>query len=161
MKFILIDKIESIEPGESIITSKSLTLAEEYLGDHFPSFPIIPGVLMLEAMTQSGAWLLREMQSYANTVIYLKSARNVRYSYLLRPGNTMRYTVELSGTDNTSATFKGTGFCGETKAVSAILELGWKNLSHEGNHGKKLDEELRNSLKKTYALLTGPNGVSN
>ncbi len=161
MKFILIDKIDSIEPGESIVTSKSLTLAEEYLGDHFPSFPIIPGVLMLEAMTQSGAWLLREMQDYANTVIYLKSVRNVRYSYFLRPGNTMRYTVKLSGIDETSATFKGTGLCGETKAVSATLELGWKSLSSEGSHGNKVDEELRNSLKKTYALLTGPEGESN
>ena len=47
MKFQLVDRIESIIPGKSIVTIKTLSLAEEYLADHFPSFPVLPGVLML------------------------------------------------------------------------------------------------------------------
>ena len=59
MRFSLIDRIVELEPGERVTATKSLTMAEEYLADHFPHFPVMPGVLMLEAMTQAGAWLVR------------------------------------------------------------------------------------------------------
>ena len=58
MKFNLIDKIESIS-DDRIVASKQVSLAEEYLADHFPTFPVLPGVLMLEALTQAAGWLLR------------------------------------------------------------------------------------------------------
>ena len=59
MKFILIDRISVLERGQRIVAHKALSLAEEYLADHFPAFPVIPGVLMLEAMVQASAWLVR------------------------------------------------------------------------------------------------------
>ena len=59
MRFSLIDRIVELEPGVRITAVKSLTMAEEYLADHFPHFPVMPGVLMLEALTQAGAWLVR------------------------------------------------------------------------------------------------------
>ena len=74
MKFHLVDKITSLEPGKSIETIKALSLAEEYLADHFPTFPVLPGVLMLEALTQSAAWLVRLQQDWANSIILLKTA---------------------------------------------------------------------------------------
>jgi len=69
MRFVLIDRILEVEPnrcrlsGNQILNGqmprligvKNLSLAEEYLGDHFPGFPVMPGVLMLEALTQAGA----------------------------------------------------------------------------------------------------------
>ena len=54
--FLLIDRIIDFQPGAKITAVKSLTMAEEYLADHFPNFPVMPGVLMLEAMTQAAAW---------------------------------------------------------------------------------------------------------
>ena len=53
MRFALVDRIVSLERGESISTVKNLSLAEEYLADHFPGFPVLPGVLMLEALVQT------------------------------------------------------------------------------------------------------------
>ena len=53
MRFTLIDRITELKPGVSITAVKGLTLAEEYLQDHFPRFPVMPGVLMLEAMFQA------------------------------------------------------------------------------------------------------------
>ena len=54
MRFSLIDRIVELEPGVRITAVKSLTMAEEYLADHFPHFPVMPGVLMLESLTQAG-----------------------------------------------------------------------------------------------------------
>ena len=59
MRFDLLDRIIELQPGVRITAVKCLTMAEEYLADHFPNFPVMPGVLMLEAMTQAGAWLVR------------------------------------------------------------------------------------------------------
>ena len=64
MRFTLIDRIVELEPGARITATKSLTMAEEYLGDHFPNFPVMPGVLMLEAMTQTAAWLIRAERGF-------------------------------------------------------------------------------------------------
>ena len=60
MRFVLVDRIISQETGQSLVAVKNLSLAEEYLADHFPGFPVMPGVLMLEALTQAGAWLVRD-----------------------------------------------------------------------------------------------------
>ena len=54
MRFTLIDRIVELEQGARITAVKSVSLAEEYLRDHFPRFPVLPGVMMLEAMTQAG-----------------------------------------------------------------------------------------------------------
>lgn len=59
MRFTLVDKVVELEPGRRIVAIKNLSLAEEYLADHFPGFPVMPGVFMLEAMTQASAWLIR------------------------------------------------------------------------------------------------------
>ena len=50
MKFVLIDRIVELSRGERIVADKAVTLTEEYLADHFPDFPVLPGVLMLETM---------------------------------------------------------------------------------------------------------------
>ena len=71
MRFQLVDRILDFEPGKRIRLVKNLTLAEEYLADHFPSFPVMPGVLMLETLVEAGAWLLRLTGNYQHSVIVL------------------------------------------------------------------------------------------
>jgi 3-hydroxyacyl-[acyl-carrier-protein] dehydratase len=156
MKFLLIDKIESIEPGKRIVASKNLSLAEEYLQDHFPSFPVLPGVLMLEAMTQSAAWLVRLKQDYAHSLVVLQAARNVRYNYFLKPGNTLRVDVEASEIGSEMGKFKGSGYVGDRLAVSARLELKWMNLAQKGRYGQEIDERIVAQMKRTFELLGGP-----
>jgi 3-hydroxyacyl-[acyl-carrier-protein] dehydratase len=159
MKFQLIDRIELLQPGEKIVTVKTLSLAEEYLADHFPSFPILPGVLMIEALTQSAAWLVRLEQDYANSLVVLKTVRNARYSYFLRPGNTLRCEVELKKMDETSATFAASGSVGETLAVSTKLELMWRNVAGPGAEPGHADRRIVEQLKETFALIGGPQAL--
>jgi len=80
MRFRLLDRITQLEPGRHIEAVKHLTVADRYLEDHFPRFPIMPGVLMLETMFQAGLWLVRKTEDFAHSMVVLKEARNVKFS---------------------------------------------------------------------------------
>src|SRR3954447_18069174 len=99
MRFVLIDRILDVQPGESLRAVKNLSLAEEYLSDHFPGFPVMPGVLMLEALTQAGAWLLRDMEDFAHSIIVLKQAKTIKYGSFVEPGRQLELRVNLISHD--------------------------------------------------------------
>src|SRR5262245_7400051 len=94
MKFILIDRITELVPGQRITAVKALSLAEEYLADHFPRFPVMPGVLMVEALVQASAWLVRATQDFAHSMVLLSEARNVTYKNFVSPGQVFEISVE-------------------------------------------------------------------
>src|SRR5579864_4733928 len=96
MRFNLVDRIVEVEPGRHIRTAKNLTLGEEYLADHFPTFPVMPGVLMLQTLVEAGAWLLRVSEDFRYSVIVLREARNVKYGTFMDPGRQMQINVELT-----------------------------------------------------------------
>src|SRR5208282_2028845 len=74
LKFNLLDKIERIS-DDRIVGIKNVSLAEEYLADHFPTYPVLPGVMMLEALTQAATWLLHRRSGFAKSIAVLKEAR--------------------------------------------------------------------------------------
>ena len=105
MKFDLIDQV--LEQDEKrIVTIKQVTLAEEYLADHFPSFPILPGVLMLEAMVQAASKLLAP----DGQRLVLGEVKAVKYGAMVRPGDSLRVEVTAGATkDDGTTPCKGTG----------------------------------------------------
>src|SRR3954452_6748609 len=109
MRFVLIDRILDMQPGRSVVAGKNLSLAEEYLADHFPGFPVMPGVLMLEALTQAGAWLIRETEDFAHSVIVLKRAKTIKYGSFVEPGRQLQLRVEITEHGERETTFKGKG----------------------------------------------------
>src|SRR6516164_589506 len=119
MRFNLVDRIVEVEPGRTLRAVKNLTLGEEYLADHFPTFPVMPGVLMLETLVEAGAWLLRVTDDFRHSVIVLREARNVKYGTFMEPGRQMRVAVELVERDGTFATFKGKGEMDGQSTVAA------------------------------------------
>src|SRR4249919_2241253 len=121
MRFNLIDRIVEVEPGRSLRAVKNLTLGEEYLADHFPTFPVMPGVLMLETLVEAGAWLLRLTDDYRHSVIVLRDARNVKYGSFMQPGHSLVVTAEMSETapEAPEVVFKGKGEMDGTPTVSA------------------------------------------
>jgi 3-hydroxyacyl-[acyl-carrier-protein] dehydratase len=91
-----------LERGEDrIVAIKSVTSAEEYLADHFPGFPVLPGVMMLEALVQAGRILVagrEERSAKPQAAPYVVTeVRNVRYANMVRPGQTLRVEVTLRG----------------------------------------------------------------
>src|SRR3954469_24679238 len=107
MRFNLIDRIVEVQPGRTLRAVKNLTLGEEYLADHFPTFPVMPGVLMLQTLVEAGAWLLRLTDDYAHSVTVLREVKNIKYGSFMEPGKQMSVTVELAERQGALATFKG------------------------------------------------------
>lgn len=142
MRFNLIDRIVEVQPGKSLRAVKNLTLGEEYLADHFPSFPVMPGVLMLEAVVEAGAWLVRLTEDFQHSVIVLREARNVKYGSFMEPGRQMQIAVELLETSPTTTTFKGKGECDGQATVSARLVLARYNLRERDPGWQAADERL-------------------
>ena len=96
-----------------------MALTEEYLADHFPEFPVLPGVFMLEAATQAAAWLLRLSEDFAHSIICLKEAKNIKYADFVPPGQTLEVTVSIIKKDDRLATFKVEGQMGERPRSAA------------------------------------------
>jgi 3-hydroxyacyl-[acyl-carrier-protein] dehydratase len=156
MRFQLIDRIDGWEPGKSLRGSKFLTLGEEYLADHFPKFPVMPGVLMLEALVEAAAWLWRATTGYQHPVIVLRDVRNVKYGTFMQPGHRMDVAVELMKVEGDRATFRGKGAndAGE-QTVSAQFTLHGYGLAARGPAGADADRKLVEHWKARWVLLTG------
>src|SRR6185503_20197498 len=95
MQFNLVDRIVEVAPGKKLRAIKRLTLGEEYLADHFPTFPVMPGVLMLQTLVESASWLLRLTEDYRHSIIVLREAKNVKYGTFMQPGHTLDLEVDL------------------------------------------------------------------
>ena len=72
MKYRQIDRITSIEPGKRLTAERTLRADEEYLKDHFPRFPVMPGVMMLEALHQAAVWLVRSDDEFQTPLVLLR-----------------------------------------------------------------------------------------
>ena len=129
MRFTLLDRILQLDPGSRIVAVKNLSLAEEYLADHFPRFPVMPGVLMLEAMIQAGAWLIRAGEDFAHSVVVLREARNVKYGNFVQPGQTLTITAEVRSQDDRETKLETLGAVDGVQTVSARLVLERYNLA--------------------------------
>ena len=105
MPFDLVDQVLEQE-DDRIVTLKKISPTEEYLADHFPSFPIMPGVLMLEAMVQAATRLL----SKDGERLVLGQVKAVKYGAMVKPGDNLRIEVEvIQSNPDGSTTCKGKG----------------------------------------------------
>src|SRR5262245_22511352 len=128
MRFHLVDRILEVQPGKVIRAAKNLTLGEEYLADHFPTFPVMPGVMMLQTLVEAGAWLLRMSSDFRHSVITLKEAKGLKYGTFMEPGKQLLVTMELTEQSDGLASFKGKGEMDGAQTVTAKLTLACSNL---------------------------------
>ena len=153
MRFTLLDRVTAIEPGKSITAIKTLSLSEEYLADHFPCFPVMPGVLMLEAMTQASAWAIRLGEDFAHSIVVLREARNVKYGDFVEPGRVLTVTAEIQSQDGPLVKVKASGSVGERTSLTARLVLERYNMADRIPYGDAVDARVRSELRKLWSLL--------
>lgn len=153
MRFCLLDRIITLDPGVKITAVKRLEPDEDYLQDHFPRFPVMPGVLMLEAMYQASAWLVRQSEGFAHSVVILKEARNVKYADFVTPGKELLVTAEIQKQDETTTTLKTQGTIDGNVAVTARLVLERFNLADRHPERRGTDPYLRDELRRVLSRL--------
>ena len=156
MRFFLLDRILEIEPGRRIVTRKALTGAEEYLADHFPRFPVMPGVLMLEALVQSAAWLVHATHDFSHSLVLLSEAKNVTYRSFVAPGDVLELEVSARDIGPTRSEFNGVGQCDGEQIIKARLTLAHENLADADATGSQRDARLIAWHRERFALLGGP-----
>ncbi|MHC4524367.1 MAG: 3-hydroxyacyl-ACP dehydratase FabZ family protein [Planctomycetota bacterium] len=153
MKFVLIDKVIELDPGKCLTAVKSVSLAEEYLADHFPAFPVLPGVLLLEGLIESASWLVRHQQNFSNSMVLLEAAKNVKYKSFAAPGMQIQYTVTASSIEENTSTFKGVGSCENEVIVEAKLSLRHFNLADDNPKMAHVDGKIVENMKQRWNLL--------
>lgn len=153
MKFNLIDRVTELVPGERVKAVKAVTLAEEYLADHFPTFPVLPGVLMIEALIQASMCLVRVTEDFAHSMLVLAEAKNVTYKNFVAPGRVLEVQVEAKRIDADSSQFTGVGRCGDQEMVKAHWTLRHWNLADRDPAMADLDRKLIGTARQQMSLL--------
>ena len=153
MKFSLVDRVVELEPGSRISAIKAVSLAEEYLADHFPTFPVLPGVFMLEALMESAAWLVRRSEGFTHSLILLKEARNVTYKSFVKPGNLLRIEVQCRRMAPDESEFAGAGYCEDREVVKARFSLRHLNLAERDPALAETDARLIAAARQRWQLL--------
>jgi len=147
MRFWLLDRICSYEADTELTAIKNVSLTEEYLADHFPEFPVLPGVFMLEAATQAGAWLVRLSENFAHSVIVLKEAKGVKFADFVAPGHSLRMCLKQTKRVGKIVHMRFHGEVDGRSCVSGRLVLECSNLSDQSigsDEGKGADGGRRN-----------------
>ncbi len=122
--FLLVDRVLSIEKGKSIRALKNVTINEPFFAGHFPHRPVMPGVLMLEALAQAAALLAFDAMGSTpdeNSVYYFAGMDGVRFKRPVEPGDQLILLVELLRMKAGVFKFKASALVGEELAVEAEL----------------------------------------
>jgi len=122
--FLLIDRIVELNPGKKVVAVKNVTINEPFFIGHFPNEPIMPGVLIVEAMAQAGgvlAWESTDKEKQAEMTFYFTAMDRVRFRKPVVPGDQLILEVELLRLRSTAAKFTGTAKVGDTLVAEAQM----------------------------------------
>src|SRR5271165_4211134 len=119
--FLMIDRAENYVQGESLVGVKCVTINEPFFAGHFPGAPVMPGVLIIEAMAQTGGLLMSKSWDADPTgkIILFMSIDNCRFRHPVRPGDVLRLEVEVQRQRGDVVKFRGRGKVGEKLAADA------------------------------------------
>lgn len=153
MKYRQIDKITSLQPGKKLIAERTLRADEEYLKDHFPNFPVMPGVMMLESLHQAAVWLIRSGDGFQSPLVLLREVRGVKFGDFLAPGETLEIIAESIKEDGNYTTVKATATKQGRVTVTARLVL--ERCSSNDPDRIGTDEDTRRLNEQQFHELFG------
>ena len=115
--FLLVDRVVELEPGQRAVGIKNVTMGDPFFQGHFPGYPVMPGVLIVEALAQVGAVGLLTTDQFKGQLALFAGIEKVRFKRQVKPGDTLRLEVELGqvrrgiGTGTGTATVEGELAC--------------------------------------------------
>lgn len=154
MRYNQLDRIVELDPGRQLVAQRTLRSDEQYLLDHFPKFPVMPGVMMLEALHQAAIWMIRSGDDFTAPLVLLKEARGVKFGDFLCPGETLDVTVQWLKDDGPLVSVKATGEKAGRTTVSARLVL--EKCSTHSPPRLGTDELVAAASRKQFESLFGP-----
>lgn len=113
--FLLIDKVIELDPGKKCVAKKAITIGEPHFAGHFPGRPVMPGVLIVEALAQTGAVAILTLKGNEGKIPFFAGINNFRFKKPVEPGDTLLLEVEL--TKIKGPVGKGTG----TATVDGVI----------------------------------------
>jgi UDP-3-O-[3-hydroxymyristoyl] N-acetylglucosamine deacetylase/3-hydroxyacyl-[acyl-carrier-protein] dehydratase len=120
--FLLIDRIIDLEPEKKVVAIKNVTINEPFFNGHFPGHPIMPGVLIVEAMAQAGGvLLLNAVEDPESKVVYFMSIDDVKFRRPVAPGDQLRFELEMLSFRRSTCRMQGKAFVDETLVTEAKL----------------------------------------
>ena len=120
--FLLVDEVLEVEPGRRLVALKHVRAEENYFAGHFPGAPVMPGVLIIEAMAQAGALLLfREVPDRASKLVFFAGIDAARFRAPVFPGDDLRLEIEVISFRNTRSKMTGKAYVGEKLVAEAEL----------------------------------------
>jgi 3-hydroxyacyl-[acyl-carrier-protein] dehydratase len=122
VRFLLVDSIVELDPGTRAVGLKNVAMSEDFLADHFPERPIMPGALILESLVQLADWVIRDATSFEKIGIATSFDR-IKFRRVTRPGDQLRLEVVLDRSMNGTHEFRAKAYSGDALAASADLTL--------------------------------------
>jgi len=119
--FLLIDRVEELEPGKRAVAYKNVSYNEPYFAGHFPTEPVMPGVLQIEALAQTGAVAILSMEENKGKTAYFASINQAKFKQKVVPGDVLRLECEIIKQKGPIGVGKATATVNGKVAVSAEL----------------------------------------
>jgi len=120
--FLLVDRIVELEPDKRIVGIKNVTMNEPFFAGHFPGYPVMPGVLIVEAMAQTGGILvMRDVPGASERLVLFASIEEAKFRRPVRPGDQIRMEVDMLSRKAMFARMKGKAFVDGELACEAIV----------------------------------------
>ncbi len=135
MRYLLLDRITEMKPGHYAVGRKCAAMTEDYFADHFPGFPVVPGVLIVESLAQLAGRLITYtvLETSGEKVLpVLLTIQNARFRHFVRPGDTMELRAELIGMTEGAGRCKCEARVGEARVATVELMLGYETGSGAG-----------------------------
>ena len=118
--FLLIDRVEEIVEGEKVIATKNVSYNEPFFAGHFPQEPVMPGVLIVEAMAQAGAVAILSMDEFKGKTAYFGGIKNAKFKKKV-PGDVLRLEVSIEKLKRNAGIGVGTAYVGDKVAAQAEI----------------------------------------
>ena len=119
--FLLIDRVEEIVEGEKVIATKNVSYNEPFFAGHFPQEPVMPGVLIVEAMAQAGAVAILSMDEFKGKTAYFGGIKNAKFKKKVVPGDVLRLEVSIEKLKRNAGIGVGTAYAGDKVAAQAEI----------------------------------------